>query len=204
MGNLTRLRAVVRSSIRSEDEARLSLAAYTDELQHYPAQAVTAGCAQWGRQKATWPALSELVGYIDTNDRNAGALPDPNKPENFLARCKRVGGVDALWLRDRHHWLEAAMTDHSEEMLTDEHLAMCLRFAAEERFAPPMERKRAEPTPERMLAAWANNDRQADAIRGNPGAYFCGPALLAAQANFRERRFREQPELAARYYGAAE
>lgn len=201
IANLTRLRAVVRSSIRSEDEARLSLAAYTDELQHYPAQAVVAGCGQWARQKATWPALAELIGFIETNDRTAGALPDPNKQENFLARCKRVGGIDALWLRERHHFLVAAMTDHYEDRLTDEHLAICLRHAAAEEFAPPMEKKR-ELTEEQLLKAWMNNDMQAEKIRKNPSAYFCAQALLAAHANFRERRFREQPELAAKYYGA--
>ena len=202
IANLTRLRAVVRSSIRSEDEARLSLAAYTDELQHYPAQAVVAGCAQWARQKATWPALAELVGYIENNDRLAGALPDPNKPENFLARCKRVGGIDALWLRDHHNWLEAAMTDHYEGRLTDAHLAICLQAAAEERFAPPMERKQdISHDLDRVLRAWMNNDMQAEEIRKSPGAYACGPALLAAHANFSERRVREHPELAAKYYG---
>ena len=114
------------------------------------------------------------------------------------------------------HIVNAACDDWSntEKFWPEAHslIALCeqrewlAEVAARPRLAgPEPQPTRREPmSAERLLAAWEQNDRTADAIRANPGAYFCGPALLAAQANFRERRFREQPELATRYYGAAE
>lgn len=180
------------------------LAAYTDELQHYPPQAVLAGCLQWARQKATWPALSELVGFIEVNDRSP-ALPSPTDTENFLARCKRLGAPDAMWVRERHHLLEEAMRLHADGNLSDEQLTAALDAAAEGKPVVIERQHRREPTDDdRVLRAWMNNDRQAEVIRQNPSAYACGPALVAAHANFRERRFRTNPALAAKYYGAVQ
>ena len=105
------------------------------------------------------------------------------------------------WSNTEKFWPES----HSLIALCEQHERLAEVAARTRLTAPEQQPTRREPMSDQcLLAAWENNDRQADAIRANPGAYFCGPALLAAQANFRERRFREQPELAARYYGAAE
>lgn len=77
-------------------------------------------------------------------------------------------------------------------------------IARRPRLAPPEPPPtRREPMDEdRILRAWMQNDRQAEAIRQNPSEWACGRALLAAHACFRARRFRENPDLARRYYGA--
>jgi hypothetical protein len=93
------------------------------------------------------------------------------------------------------------MTDHYEDRLTDEHLSVCLRDAEEERYAEPMA-KRRQLTDVELLVAWKENDETAEEIRNNQSAYFCTPALLEAHSRFRSRRFRDHPNLAARYYGS--
>lgn len=109
-----------------------------------------------------------------------------------------VGSACDEWSRTKQFWPELS-----------ELLALCreherlAEVAARPRLAPPEPNptRREPPDIDRVLNAWMNNDRLAEDIRANPGAYPCGPALLAAHANFRERRFREHPELAAKYYG---
>ena len=61
------------------------------------------------RRSVPWPTLS------------------PGTPENFLARCKRVGGHDAIWQRRHHHLLEPVMYDHFDGLLTDEWLTTAIR-----------------------------------------------------------------------------
>lgn len=109
-----------------------------------------------------------------------------------------VDSACSEWAATKQFWPELS-----------ELLALCreherlAEVAARPRLAPP------EPQPTRreprdldhVLRAWMNNDRQAEIIRQNPSAYACGPALVAAHAGFRERRFREHPDLAAKYYG---
>lgn len=112
-----------------------------------------------------------------------------------------VGSACDEWSRTKQFWPELS-----------ELLAMCreherlAEVAARPRLASPEPQpSRREPTDDdRVLRAWMNNDRQAEVIRQNPSAYACGPALVAAHANFRERRFRTNPELAAKYYGAVQ
>lgn len=126
--NLVRLQSLVRWSPKTEDAAKATLAAMTDELIYYPPAAVTAGCLQWARQKHNWPSLSELLGYIEANDTTHLAIGDKDAPENFLLRCRRVWGqCDPVWLRERHHLIEGLFIDHCDEVLTDEHLASTLR-----------------------------------------------------------------------------
>lgn len=103
------------------------------------------------------------------------------------------------WARTKQFWPELS-----------ELLALCreheglAEVAARPRLAAPEApiTRRENMTDERLLKAWAVNDGTAEAIRKSPGQYACAAALLAAHANFRQRRFRERPDLAARYYGA--
>ena len=123
---LTKLRVLVNWSPRTEDAAKLTMAAMADELQFYPSQAVTAGCLEWGRQKATWPALAQLIEYIDYNDSRAQALSSETS-ENYLVRLKRLSGHDALWVRERHDLVMELFPAHCAGTLTDAHLEHQLR-----------------------------------------------------------------------------
>lgn len=201
---LTRLSAVVKTSFHSADAVKATFAAYVDELQRYQPQAVTAGCLQWGRQKPGWPSLSEIIGYIENNDRSTG-LPDPTKPENFLARCKRVGGYDAAWQRERHHLLEELFRDHCDGVLSDEHLVRGIEDAAKGLYPAPMPRGSAarELTNDQRLRTWRENDQLGENIRAHPERYFCAKDLLHAFANMRTKRFADHPQLAVSYYGEA-
>lgn len=112
-----------------------------------------------------------------------------------------VGSACDEWSRTKQFWPELS-----------ELLALCreherlAEVAARPRLAPPEPQvTRREPADlDHVLRAWMNNDMQAEEIRKNPSAHPCAQALLAAHANFRERRFRTNPELAAKYYGAAQ
>ena len=195
---LARLQSTVKTSFRSEDAAKLTFSAYIDELTRFSPQAVTAGCLQWARQKPTWPSLAELLSFISGNDVNR-ALPNPNAPENLLARIKRVTGRDAFWTRDHHDVLMAEVfPDHCEGVLSDEELSHRVNAIADGR---TVYRERPQISDDKLLAAWRQNDRMAEEISDNPPAYLCAQALIAAHANFRARRDRERPDLAARYYG---
>lgn len=109
-----------------------------------------------------------------------------------------VGSACEEWAATKQFWPEL-----SELLaLCREHERLAEVAARPRLAAPEPQPTRREPMDvDRVLRAWMNNDMQAEEIRKSPGAYACGPALLAAHANFRERRFREHPELAAKYYG---
>lgn len=199
---LARMRAVVHWTPKTEDAARATIAAMVDELQFYPPAAVTAGCLQWGRQKPNWPSLSELIGFIEANDVIHLAIGDKDAPENFLLRCRRVwGNCNPVWLRERHHLIEELFRHHCEDKLSDEHLAKCLP-SIKRGETPPLEGRR-ELTDDELLAAWAENDRLGGDMEANPEAYLLGNVLVGVFRRFREKRWRDRPDLAARYYGQA-
>lgn len=120
------------------------MAAYADELRQFPPDAVSNGCEEWARTQSRWPALSELLAVVRGYVPKARSLANPDRPEDFLTRCKRVGGHDAVWQRAHHYLLEAALQAHLAGYLTDEHLAVCIAEADSWREPPRMPRPRQE------------------------------------------------------------
>lgn len=199
MACLVRLQALVRTSFRSEDAARATFAAMVDELTHYPPQAVTAGCLQWARQKPGWPSLAELLEFVRGNDRSGSALPDPNKPENLLARIKRVAGRDAGWIREHHDVVMAELFPrHCDGGLSDEQMARDVEAIDAGR---TIHRERPMPSDAQILVAWEHNDRLGADISANPARYMNGQFLAGVFQRMRAKRFRDRPTLAASYYG---
>jgi hypothetical protein len=74
---------------------------------------------------------------------------DPNAPENFLARVKRVSAGwqrpwDALIMRSHHYQLEQSIREHMDGYLTDEFLVRQMRRAEQGLDAERMERPRQQ------------------------------------------------------------
>jgi hypothetical protein len=161
---------------------------------------VTAGCLQWARQKSTWPSLSELIAYVQGNDRTElKALPNPDAPENLLARIKRVTGRDVDWVRDHHDSImKEIFPDHCDGQLSDSELRRRVDLVAERRTVIREDPQRSE---QEILSAWAHNDRLASDMRSHPESYALAGALIEVFSRFREKRYRDHPALAASYYG---
>lgn len=107
---------------------------YTNALQEIPSDLLTAACAQIIKEgdKFPWPSTIRKVAAKLREDRMASralAHTDPNAPENFLARVKRVSQHDATWLRAHHGLLERVIDDHMRGDLSDQHLIASLEQA---------------------------------------------------------------------------
>lgn len=102
-------------------------ALYAEALEDISPEVLSAACKQIVRENDRFPTPSVIRKAAKAINENrfasrAIANPDPNKPENFLARVKRVSTHDALWLRAHHYLLEEAIQDHMDGRLTDTHL----------------------------------------------------------------------------------
>lgn len=129
------------------------------------------------------------------------ALPSPGEREDFYTRCNRLGR-SGEWMRKHWPQLEDACRQHMDGELTDERLELACQCADEGRNPPPLVTGGSKPkTDAQILAAWAHNDRLAEEMQANPAAYCCAAVLIPAFKRFRERRYAERPDLAARYYG---
>lgn len=109
-----------------------------------------------------------------------------------------VNSATEEWSATKQFWPEL-----SELLaLCREHEALA-EVARRPRLAPPESppTRREDLSDGKILAAWAHNDRLAEEMQANPAAYFCAAALVPAFKRFRERRYAERPDLAARYYG---
>lgn len=107
---------------------------YINALQEIPADLLTLACAEIINEGEKFPVPSTIrkVARKLREDRMASRAltnPDPNAPENFLARVKRVSHHDANWLRSHHGLLERVMDDHMRGELSDGHLIASLEAA---------------------------------------------------------------------------
>jgi hypothetical protein len=107
---------------------KAAFATFTDELASFPPEAVNAGCREWARTKPMWPSLAELLACVRSNMPERIRLSG-QVPENFLVRIKRVGQVDALWVRRHHYLLEPAIRAHMSGSLSDERLGEAIEAA---------------------------------------------------------------------------
>jgi hypothetical protein len=172
----------------------------SDELIHYPPQAVAAGCREWPRQKRGFPELADILPFIDGHDRTSPrALPNPDAPENLLARIKRVTGRDVDWVRDHHDSvMKEIFPDHCDGQLSDSELRRRVDLVAERRTVIREDPQRSE---QEILSAWAHNDRLASDMRSHPESYALAGVLIEVFSRFRAKRYRDHPALAASYYG---
>lgn len=198
LANLTRVRAAVNARFNSDDQAKLTLATFADELQHYPPQAVTAGCAQWARQKSKWPSLSELIEFIDHNSAPSNAIGGPGSGEDFYGRCARLGR-SGEWMRQHWPQLEESCRQHMDGDLSDERLNYVFRCLDEGRNPAPRQRGRPMSDAQRM-AMWADNDELGANLDANPSQHFAAGLIAGIFRRFRPRREADHPDLAARYY----
>jgi hypothetical protein len=128
---LTKLRASVDWPPRSDEAAKAELAVRVDELVHWPPQAVADGCLEYARKKKKWPSEAALVQCVEAADKDAERKAAPAGPENFLARCKRVHGQDALWYRARHDQIMVPFRHHCDGTLSDDELRLWLDHIAQ-------------------------------------------------------------------------
>lgn len=115
---------------KTDDDAQAAMVIFIDKLVSFTPDVVTQACDDWGATHERWPTLGGLLKAcraLSVEDRVALKLTDPNAPENFLARIKRVRpACDAVWVRSRHHLLTEAIQSHMDGELTDGHLEHCL------------------------------------------------------------------------------
>lgn len=109
-------------------------ALYAEALQDLSPDVLSASCKQIIKDGERFPTPSTIrkaakVIVEDRRDSRALANPDPNAPENFLARVKRVSTHDALWMRAHHGLLEQSIQDHMDGKLTDGHLLESIDMA---------------------------------------------------------------------------
>lgn len=107
---------------------------YIEALADLMPEALTAACKQIIREGERFPRPKEIRDVAkELIERRqavrALANPNPNEPENFLARCKRLGGHDAAWHRAHHHLLEPLFDAHCGGFLTDPYLEEAIHGA---------------------------------------------------------------------------
>lgn len=115
---------------------------YIEALSDIPAEALSAACKQIIREGERFPRPKEIRDAAkDLIERRHAARtlanPNPAEPENFLARCKRVGGHDAIWHRLHHDLLQPLFDAHCCGFLTDDYLETAIRGAERGAIAKP-------------------------------------------------------------------
>jgi hypothetical protein len=199
---LSRLAIVTSKTWKTPLDEKAALTVFADLLVVFTPETVTKACDEWGRINDRWPTLAGLLRLCrecENEVKAARVITDPNQPENFLARVKRLSIHDAPWLSRHHYLLDQAIQDHMHGRLTDAHLAHCITLV--EQGLPSTAQPSELLSIETMQTVWAGNDRISEVVRGNIEHYFAGQALLSMYDKMAARRWSEYPELAALYCG---